>query len=110
MHIIEVKNTELMQALTARLAELGVTSGAIVSLLGAVDSFTISTMPAGDPAKDIITTYDLPAEIHGSGEIVNGQPHVHVTMAVEGDRGLAGHLHQAIVGHWFVRAYVQPIS
>ncbi|WP_165494941.1 PCC domain-containing protein [Actinomadura roseirufa] len=108
MHMIEIAGGPLVEALTAKVAELGITSGAIVSLIGAVDEFTISTMPEDDASKDIVSTYAIPAEMHGTGEIVNGVPHIHATFAVAGDRGLAGHLHEVIVGHWFARIYVIP--
>jgi predicted DNA-binding protein with PD1-like motif len=107
--VIEIKNAELMSTLEARLAELGIKSGAIVSLIGAVDSFTLSTMPEDDASSDIITSYSIPAEMHGTGEVVDGKPHVHVTMAVQGDRGLAGHLHKAQIGHWFARVYISAL-
>lgn len=106
MHVIEVKNAELVETLTAELARRGITSGAIVSLIGGVDSFRISTMPADDATKDIVTDYDMPAEMHGAGEVVDGVPHVHATMGVEGDRGIAGHLHAAQIGTWFARVYL----
>lgn len=109
MHVIEINHAELMATLEERLGELGVKEGAIVSLIGAADSFTISTMPSDDASKDIITTYSQPAEMHGAGEVVDGKPHVHVTMAVEGDRGLSGHLHSAQIGHWFARVYVTEL-
>jgi predicted DNA-binding protein with PD1-like motif len=98
-----------MEAITQGAKELGITNAAVVSLIGGVDSFTVSTMPAHDAKADVVTTYDLPAEMHGAGEIIDGQLHVHVTMAVEGDRGVSGHLHRAHVGTWFARAYVQPL-
>jgi uncharacterized protein len=44
----------------------------------------------------------------GTGEVVNGQVHIHATMAVEGDRAVSGHLHRAQVGTWFARAYLLP--
>jgi predicted DNA-binding protein with PD1-like motif len=108
--VIELKDCELMSALEARLGQLGVKNGAIVSLIGAVDSFTVSTMPAHDASKDIITDYDQPAEMHGAGEVVDGSVHIHATMAVEGDRGVAGHLHRARIGHWFAHVYLAPIE
>ena len=79
-----------------------------MSLIGAVDAFTVSTMPAGDATADVITDYDLPAEMSGTGEIVDGVPHVHAVMAVEGDRAVSGHLHAATVGTWFARVYLIP--
>ncbi len=42
-------------------------------------------------------------------EIVDVKPRIHAVMAVEGDRGIAGHLHQAQIGTWFARAYVSPL-
>lgn len=108
MIVIEIRDAELMESVTRQVAEHGVKNGAIVSLIGAVDGFTLSTMPADDASKDIITEYAQPAEMSGTGEIVDGVVHIHATMAVEGDRGLSGHLHRAVVGHWFARAYVVP--
>ncbi|GAA1520246.1 hypothetical protein GCM10009677_61870 [Sphaerisporangium rubeum] len=108
MHLIEIKNAELLETLQARVTELGITNGAVVSLIGAVDSFRISTMPEDDATKDIVTDYEFPAEMNGTGEIVDGVPHIHAVMAVQGDRGIAGHLHAASVGTWFARVYIQP--
>ncbi|MDT3398487.1 DUF296 domain-containing protein [Streptomyces sp. B1866] len=108
MHVIEIKSGELMGALAQRVKELGIDNGAIVSLIGAVDSFTVSTMPRTDASQDVVTSYDQPAEMHGTGEIVDGKVHIHATMAVEGDRGIAGHVHRATIGTWFARAYIAP--
>jgi len=36
-----------------------------------------------------------------TGEIVDGHPHIHAVMAVEGDRAISGHLHKAQIGTWF---------
>ncbi|MEV6274953.1 DUF296 domain-containing protein [Nocardia sp. NPDC051832] len=106
MHVFEVKNGELLSEITKQANWAGVTNGAIVSLIGAADSFTISTMPAHDATADNISTYQLPAEMHAIGEITDGIVHVHATMAVQGDRAIAGHLHKAQIGTWFARAYV----
>lgn len=106
MQVIEVLNAELMAALTAEAARRGITNGAIVSLIGAVDSFRISTMREGDATEDVITDYVMPAEMTGTGEIVDGIVHVHAVMAVEGDKAVSGHLHRAVIGTFFGRAYV----
>jgi predicted DNA-binding protein with PD1-like motif len=43
-----------------------------------------------------------------TGEIVDGKPHIHAVMALQGDRTIGGHLHQAQLGASFARAYVIP--
>ncbi|MGH3186594.1 MAG: PCC domain-containing protein [Streptosporangiaceae bacterium] len=106
MHVIEVRDGELLAAIEQSAAARGIASAAIVTLIGAVDSFTLSTMPADDATRDVITDYELPAEMTATGEILDGRPHVHAVMAVEGDRAISGHLHKAQVGTWFARAYL----
>jgi predicted DNA-binding protein with PD1-like motif len=108
--VIEVRDGELIEGIAGQAKEAGITDAAIVTLIGAADSFTVSTMPAGDATADVITDYDLPAEMTATGEIVDGVPHVHAVMAVEGDRGVAGHLHRAQIGTWFARAYIVPVT
>ena len=108
MIVIEVRNAELMETITKEARRLNINNGAIVSLIGAVDSFTISTMPKHDATKDLITDYTLPAEMTGTGEITNGTVHIHAVMAIEGDQALAGHLHRAEIETFFARAYVIP--
>ena len=85
-------------------------SGAIVSLIGAIDRCRISNMPAGDPKSDIITEYSQPFEMTGTGEIKDGIPHIHCVLGREGDVSLAGHLHSAHVETWFVNVYVAELS
>jgi uncharacterized protein len=106
--VIEVRNAELMETVAKEAKRLDIPNGAIVSLIGAVDSFTISTMPKHDATEDVITGYSLPAEMTGTGEITNGTVHIHAVMAVEGDQAVAGHLHRAEIGTFFARAYVIP--
>jgi uncharacterized protein len=108
VHLIEIRDGELLAGIEEAARRAGITDAAIVTLIGAVDSFTVSTMPAADAAKDILTDYELPAEMTATGEIVDGRPHIHAVMAVEGDRAIAGHLHRAQVGTWFARAYLLP--
>jgi uncharacterized protein len=108
MYVLEVRNAELIESLTKQAAEHGITYGAIVALIGAVDSFTVSTNPAGDPTAHTYSHYPLPAEMTATGEIVDGKPHIHAVMAVQGDRAIGGHLHTAHLGSSFARAYVIP--
>ncbi|MRH93521.1 hypothetical protein GFY24_40050 [Nocardia sp. SYP-A9097] len=67
-------------------------------------------MPAGDPTRDIVSTYRLPGEMHGSGEIRDGKVHVHATFAIQGDRAVASHVHSARIETWFARACVLPMA
>jgi predicted DNA-binding protein with PD1-like motif len=110
MIALEVRHGELVEGLTRQAADAGITDGAIVSLIGAADSFTLSTMAADDAQKDVLTDYSQPAEMSGTGEIVSGVVHIHATMAIAGDKGLSGHLHRADVHTWFGRAYVIPVT
>jgi predicted DNA-binding protein with PD1-like motif len=108
MHVLEVRNAELMESITRQAAERGITYAAIVALIGAIDSFTVSTTPAGDPTAHTYSSYPLPAEMTATGEIVEGKPHIHAVMAVQGDRIIGGHLHKAQIRTSFARAYVIP--
>jgi uncharacterized protein len=106
--VIEVRDGELLDTIEQEARERGIINAAIVTLIGAVDSFTLSTMPANDATKDIITDYDMPAEMTATGDIVDGRAHIHAVMAVEGDRAISGHVHRAQIGTWFARAYLLP--
>lgn len=108
MHVFEVRNGELMKGIAEQATAAGIRNGAIVSLIGAADTFTVSTMPAGDPTSDVLTDYADPAEMSGTGEIVDGEVHIHAVMAIEGDLVVSGHLHRAHIGYHFARAYVLP--
>jgi len=107
--IIDVPTgAEVLETATKRLAEEGISTGVIVSIVGAVDRCRISTMPRDDASKDIIRDYAEPFEMLGNGEVREGVPHVHCTVGREDGLALAGHRHSAHVGHWFVRLYVIP--
>ena len=60
MYVLEVRNAELIESLTKQAAEQGITYAAIVALIGAIDSFTVSTNPADD-AKGAMTVAACPA-------------------------------------------------
>lgn len=110
MILLAVKpGEEVVETLTRRAAEEGISDGAIVSLIGAVDAATISNMSANDAGSDILTEYRQPLELSGTGEIRNGRVHIHVALGREGDVALAGHLHRAEVETFFVHAYTLPL-
>ncbi|MEU2031326.1 PCC domain-containing protein [Nocardia amamiensis] len=110
MLIFEVNDGEMMESFAAQARSAGITNAAIVSLIGGVDAFAVSTMPAHDAGQDVISGYRIPAEMHGSGEIKDGKVHLHATFAVQGDRAVAGHVHSAEIGTWFARAYVVSLD
>jgi predicted DNA-binding protein with PD1-like motif len=103
------KGEEVVSTIAKVVSARGVTDAAIVSLIGAVQGSTISVMPRDDASKDILTEYPEPFEISGTGEVHNGKVHVHVVAGGEGGT-VSGHLHEAFVDTWFVRAYIEPLS
>ena len=107
MHIISVMpGEEVMESLARQLVEQEIVNGAVVSLIGAIDSCCISNMSKRDATDDILTEYEQPCELSGTGEIVDGKLHLHCVLGTEGDSALSGHLHWARVETHFVRAYV----
>jgi len=107
MVIISVQpGQEIIETVAHELRKLGIQNGAIVSLIGAVDSCCISNMPKDDAKSDILTEYRQPFEMAGTGEIKDGKPHIHCVLGGEGNTALAGHLHWARVDNWFVNVYV----
>jgi uncharacterized protein len=101
---------EVMKNLTRLAGERGISDGAIVSLIGAVDGCKISNMATDDATADVVTEYTQPMELCGTGEITDGTVHIHVTLGREGDIALSGHLHSAVVRNFFVHAYVVPLE
>jgi hypothetical protein len=62
MYILEIRNAELIASLTPQAAEQNIIYAAIVALIGAVDGFTVSTNPAGDPPPTPIPTTRCPPQ------------------------------------------------
>ena len=84
-------------------------SDAVITLIGAVSEAEISVMAKDNEKIDYIRRYHQPLELSGTGEVVDGDVHLHVTLAGE-DITVAGHLHRATVGGFFVRAYITPVA
>jgi len=111
MQLISVQpGEEVTDSLSKQLKEHGITNGAVVSLIGAIDACAISNMPAGNAREDIVTEYRQPFELSGTGEVKDGVLHLHVVLGREGDTALTGHLHWAQVDTFFVNAYVIPLT
>jgi uncharacterized protein len=100
---------EVIDQITRAVADAQITD-ATITLIGAVDEVTISTMPRHDALTDTLTTYTEPLELTGTGEVVDGKPHIHVVLCREGDQTIGGHLHRATVHTFFVHAYVTPLD
>jgi hypothetical protein len=60
LQVLEVRNAELIESITKQAAEQRITDAAIVALIGAADSFNVSTNPAGEPTAHTITSYPGP--------------------------------------------------
>ncbi len=102
------KGEELIERLTDELAKAEISSGAIVSVIGAIDECVVSTMPKDDATQDILRNYSEPFEMFGTGEVRDGKPHIHAVFGQEDGTALSGHLHSATVRTWFARVFVQP--
>lgn len=100
---------EVLEEITRAAAAAGISEGGL-TLVGAVDEAVISTMPRHDAGIDQLTTYTEPLELTGTGEIVDGHPHLHVVLCREHDQTVGGHLHAARVRTFFVRAYLTPLG
>ncbi|MEU4541505.1 PPC domain-containing DNA-binding protein [Streptosporangium sp. NPDC023825] len=107
MQLISVQpGEELLTSIARQLQLLEITSGAIVSLIGAVDSCGVVNMPAYDAMKEVRTEFEFPVQLTGTGEIVGGKPHIHCVLTGEDHKGIGGHLLWAKVESWFVNVYI----
>lgn len=100
---------EVIQTLTNFLQEKNILEASIVSIIGAVDAVCISTMPKDDAKKDILTEYHEPLEMSGTGEVIEGKPHIHAVLGRGGNQAVFGHMHWANIQNWFVHVYVIPL-
>jgi predicted DNA-binding protein with PD1-like motif len=108
-HVVQVgKDQDVLQVLQADVDQLNVGS-AVITAIGAVNEAEISVMAKDDERVDHLRRYSQPMELSGTGEVVEGKVHLHVTLAGE-DITAAGHLHRAVVGGFFVRAYVTTVG
>lgn len=109
MFVIEVGPTEeVLETIQRKVTERGC-AAASITLIGAVDDAKVSVMNLDDPRVNHVRSYHTPAEITGTGEVVDGKVHFHVVLGME-DQTVAGHLHRATVIDHFVRAYVIPLE
>ena len=102
------KDEEVLRVVQEHVDHLGLDS-AVITLIGAVNEAEVSVMAKGDESVDYIRRYTQPMELSGTGEVIDGKAHLHVTLAGE-DITAAGHLHRAIVGGFFVRAYLTTVA
>ena len=108
-HAIQVnKDQEVLQTVQEEVDKLGLGS-AVITLIGAVNEAEISVMAKDNESVDYVRRYSQPMELSGTGEVIEGKTHLHVTLAGE-DITTAGHLHRAVVGGFFVRAYLTVIG
>lgn len=101
---------EVMKTLEEEFAKKNLKSGALVSIIGAVDSCGISNMANHDAKEDLLQEYQKPMELSGTGEIREGKPHIHCTLSQQNGETFHGHLHYAKVETWYVAVYVLEIK
>ena len=108
---IEIKSgEEVIENLSRQIKKAGIKQAAIVSIIGALDSFALSTMPKTDGKKVVVNEFHEPVELTGTGEIENGKPHLHVTVGREDASALMGHLEWGKVKDWFIHVYIMPLE
>lgn len=108
-HVVQVnRDQEVLQVIQEEVDQLHL-GDAVVTLIGAVNDAEISVMAKNDESVDHLRRYSQPMELSGTGEVVDGKVHLHVTLAGE-DITVAGHLHRAVVGGFFVRAYLTAVA
>lgn len=95
-----------MTVLKEEFQKRGWREGALVRVIGAVDECCIINMPEEDAKQDILTEYREPRELSGTGEIRDGEPHIHCILSKEGDGTVHGHLHWAKALSWYMAVYV----
>jgi uncharacterized protein len=107
--VIQVnKDQEVLRTVQEEVDKLGLGS-AVITLIGAVDEAEVSVMAKDNESVDYVRRYLQPMELSGTGEVTEGKPHLHVTLAGE-DITAAGHLHRAVVGGFFVRVYLTTVD
>jgi predicted DNA-binding protein with PD1-like motif len=74
---------DMIEALTSEAAARGITDAAVVSVVGAVRSFTLTNMKVETP-RETVDTSGKYAELSGNGEILGGVPNIHVTCGLDG--------------------------
>lgn len=102
------KDDEVLETLQRAVTEAGI-QHATVTLIGAVTGARVSIMKKDDALTDYLRDYDQPMELSGTGEVVEGKVHLHVTLYGE-DGTFGGHLHTARVTEFFVHAYVTEVT
>ena len=108
-HVVQVdKDEEVLGVIQDTVDRLGLGNAAI-TLIGAVNEAEVSVMAKTDESVDYLRRYSQPMELSGTGEVTDGRVHLHVTLAGE-DITAAGHLHRAVVGGFFVRAYLTSVE
>lgn len=107
MELIRISERgELIEQLIEQLKTRGIDNAAVVSIVGAVKTATLSTMQADDPKTPVLSEHKH-AEVSGNGEIEDGVPNLHVTLGLEGGQAFSGHLQAATVGGpYFVNVYL----
>ena len=101
---------EVIETITKFIQKEGITDAAIVSVIGALDTFKLSTMPKNNAKEVIEKEYHEPVELSGNGEIAEGKPHLHVTLGRADQTALHGHLEWGKVKEWFVNVYILPLK
>ncbi len=103
-YIIEVKeNEKLIETLEREIKKRGIKKGLIVTLVGALKSFTLVTMKQNSdrtPPENFEKHFKEKVELTGNGLISDGKVHIHMTGGKEGGEAVSGHLIEGTVTYF----------
>src|SRR5437868_5276178 len=96
--VIEVRvepGNDVIETLQNQLRTLNVKHGAIVSVIGSVNSCRIINKPKKGVKTDIYTDFREDLDLSGSGEVRDAKPDIRIILSLEAGRTVSGKLHSA---------------
>ena len=111
LHKIHIDSgKEVIQTIKEYCKKNNIKNAAIVSLIGALDKGRVMSSSKSDAMENIYANFEESLELSGTGEIVDGTPHIHCILGRVDGKIIMGHLEQGFVKAWFVNAYLLPLK
>lgn len=93
----------LVKTLQENISKVGIESGLVISLVGALKDFKLITIKQDSqqtPPEHFEKSFDRKCEVTGNGVIKDGRVHIHVVCGQEGGAALSGHLVEGTVTYF----------